>query len=244
MNTRRKFILHGSMAATALLAARPFKAIAAGNHSLIQFNNRQNCLVFMHTAGLEAQSHGATLEFINAIQRKTANAIILDAGNSDSTIAFDVSVHDDAVLAGGDYRIITKGGISTGLITITKYEQGLIEKVNQLASLLKKDRGCKVVVCISQIGFSHKDRMDDKELAAKSQDIDIIIGAHPHNYAARPLTLPNSSKQEVVIQSAAASQFAFGKIEIGFDAQGHKNHVHILHKVPSKEGQQTAIIAA
>jgi hypothetical protein len=74
--------------------------------------------------------------------------------------------------------------------------------------------------------------------------VTVIIGAHPDNFAAKPLVLANSKRQEVIVQSAASNEFAFGKIELGFDAQGNKNHVHILHKVPAKEGQQTAIIAA
>lgn len=244
MNTRRKFILQGSMAAAALLAARPFKAIGAGNNLFLQPGNPQNHLVLMHTAGLQTEMHGATLNFIGAVKRKTANTILLDAGNSRSSINFDASVNDDTVFNGEDYRIITRAGTRTGIFTVTGKETGLFEKVNKLAAQLKKDEQCQVVICISQLGFSHKNKIDDKELAAKSTHIDIIIGAHPENYAAQPLTLPNSSRQEVIFQSAAASSYAFGKIEIGFDAKGIKNHVHILHKVPKKEGQLTAIIAA
>lgn len=244
MNTRRKFLLHGSMAATALLAANPFKAIAASNNSLTQlFGSRQNHIVFMHTAGLQTENHFATLQFIRNIKSKTTNAILVDAGNCNSNLTFDASVTDDA-FAGEDYRIIKKGGINTGIITIIKNEDGIIKKINQLASCLKEEKKCQVVVCVSQLGFNHKNKLDDKELAAQSQNIDLIIGAHPDNFAPGPLVLANSKRQEVIVQSAASNTFAFGKVELGFDAQGNKNHVHILHKVPNKEGQQAAIIAA
>jgi hypothetical protein len=243
MNTRRKFIANGSMAAAALLASKPFK-VFAGNSSFSLVNNKQPHLVFIHTAGLQTTSHQPTLKFIGAIRNKTSNAILFDAGNSNSGISFDASINDDAIFAGEDYRIITKGGMSTGLITVTKNEEGLVNKINSLATWLKTEKGCQVVVCISQLGFSHNNKTDDKELAAKSKNIDIIIGAHAENFSAKPLTQPNSLKQEVIIQSAASSKSAFGKIELGFDAQGSKNHVHVLHKVPQKEGQQTAIIAA
>ncbi len=244
MNTRRKFLLHGGMAATALLAAKPFKAIAAGNHSLTRlFGSRQNHIVFMHTAGLQTENHFATLQFIRNINSKTTNAILVDAGNCHSNLAYDASVTDDN-FAREDYQIITKGGINTGIITIIKNEDGLINRINQLANRLKKEKKCQVVVCVSQLGFNQKNKLDDKELAAQSQDIDLIIGAHPENYAAQPMVLANSKRQEVIVQSAASNTFAFGKVELGFDAQGNKNHVHILHKVPAKEGQQAAIIAA
>jgi 2',3'-cyclic-nucleotide 2'-phosphodiesterase (5'-nucleotidase family) len=243
MNTRRKFLANGSMAAAALLASKPFKAIA-GNSYFSLVNNKQTHLVFIHTAGLQTASHQPSLKFIGAIKNKTSNAIVFDAGNSNADISFDASISDNTILSGEDYRIITKGGVNTGIITIAKNQEGIINKINNLAALLKTEKGCQVVVCVSQLGFSHKNKTDDKELAAKSKNIDIIIGAHAENFSARPLTLPNCLKQEVIIQSAASSKSAFGKIELGFDAQGNKNHVHVLHKVPQKEGQQTAIIAA
>jgi hypothetical protein len=244
MNTRRKFLLHGSMAATAVLASNSFKAIAASSNNILFTGSKKNFLVFMHTSGLQTSSHQDTLRFINDIKNKTSNAITLAGGNSNVGFSFDASINDTTSLAGDNYRIITKGGINTGIITITADEEGLAGRINELAHTLKKEKNCQLVVCMSQLGFSQKNKLDDKQLAAQSKDIDIIIGTHPDNFTTKSYVLANSKRQEVIVQSAASGTSAFGKIEIGFDAQGNKNHVHILNKVPQKQGQLSAIVAA
>jgi hypothetical protein len=232
------------MAATAVLASNPFKALAASTNNMLFTGSKKNFLVFMHTSGLQTSSHQATLRFINDIKNKTANAITLDAGNSNAGLSFDASINDTTSLAGDNYRIVTKVGINTGIITITADEEGLVNRINELALTLKKEKNCQVVVCMSKLGFNQKNKLDDKQLAAQSKNIDIIIGAHPDNFTAKPQVLANSKRQEVIVQSAASSTSAFGKIELGFDAQGNKNHVHVLNKVPQKQGQLSAIVAA
>ncbi len=240
MDTRRKFIAKGSMAAAALLVTKPFNAIA-GNTSFFQPFSGQNHLVFIHTGSLQEASHQSTLKFIGAIKNKTSNALLLDASveKASAGLAFD------STLSGPEgYSILTKGGIRTGIITINKDEEELIDKINNIASMLKNEKNCKVVVCMSRLGYSNKNKCDDKDLAEKSQDIDIIIGANAENFAKHPVIKRNSQKHEVILQSASSSEALFGKIEIGFDAKGNKNHVHILNKVPGKEGQQNCIVAA
>jgi hypothetical protein len=242
MNTRRKFIANGSMAAAALLASRPFKAIA-GNSSFSLLNNRQSHLVFIHTAGLQTGTHLPTLKFIREIKNKTSNTLLFNASSeSYSTgLSYDSSVSNSNAEG---YHIITKGGIHTGVIAIDSNETGAINRVNTLAAFLKNEKNCKVVVCMSQLGFSNNNKCDDKELAEKSTHIDLIIGSNAENFTKHPIILRNSQKHEVILQSASSNDAAFGKIEMGFDAQGNKNHIHILNKIPEKEGQKHCIVAA
>lgn len=242
MSTRRKFLLTGSMTAAALIAARPFKVFAAGSPALFSPFSNTNHLVLLHTAALEGPQHRKTLQFISAIKNKTSNTLLLDAdGSNDSRLQFDVPANDD--IASG-YRIITKGGIKTGLITIGAGEENPVEAVSRLASVLKKDKGCRLVVCLSTLGYNNGSKTDDKKLAALSADVDIILCASPDNFCKQPVVLHNRDKHEVIIQSAFASAAAFGKIEIGFDKHGNKNHVHLLSQLPAKEKQEGCIIAA
>lgn len=242
MNTRRKFILNGGLTAAALFIAKPFKSIA-GSGSFLNIGGTSH-LVFLHSINLQQKIHQRTINFFKAIKTKTSSSILISTSPENVSKDFD---YDTSVMNGGrqtSYSIITKSGIKTGLIYINTISNSVVNQANRLASFLKKQKGCQIVACVSQLGYYHADIICDKTLAVQSKDIDIIIGAHATNFSKHAMVLHNSNNEEVLLQNAAASTEAFGKIEIGFNAKGQKNHVHLFGSFEGKFEQQSCIVRA
>jgi len=227
MNTRRKFLLSGSMATAALLASKPFTAVANSISPLTGFSVNNNKLVLAHTGN--KISVPDALSHITKLKNKNGNLIMLHAGNHKPTntmpAVYDASMHtgESCSVAAGDYKIIYKGDIKTGIITATS--QSVLADINSLAVYLKKEKNCNLVVCLSQLGYKATTGLNDLELAAQSTHLDIIIGGHSSDFCKVPMTTRNKNKEEVIINHAATEGLAMRKIEIGFDNMGRKHQV-------------------
>ncbi len=228
MNTRRKFLLSGSMATAALLTAKPFTAVANSLSPVTGFRINNNNLILAHTgSGIKGNQ---ALQHITKLKNQGNNLILLHAGNQEPVPAgqsmYDASMHkgDSTSVAAGDYKIIYKGDIKTGVITAND-QSASADNINALASWLKKEKNCHLVVCLSQLGFKSAKGLNDLELAEASTHLDIIIGGHATNFCKSPMTARNKNKEEVIINHAASEALALRKIEIGFDSQGRKHHV-------------------
>lgn len=77
MSTRRKFIFQGSLAATALIAAKPLKVLAQKDST--SFSNR-NSIVIVHTPDLTAKNASQAAEIIAKLKSEKRNVLLLDAG--------------------------------------------------------------------------------------------------------------------------------------------------------------------
>lgn len=231
MNSRRKFLIQGSLATTAMLALKPLNAIAGPSSPFTGLTSSSGKLVFLHTAGSTTGSSHQVIQYITTIKNKNKGAILLKAGqvNEDETgtLTYDASINggNDSSAISGDYKIITKGNIKTGFISAMPGDGDVIEKVNTLSAYLKKVKNCSVVVCLSQLGYKNKNTTDDISLAKKSTHLDIIIGGHANNFQANPVIALNSSNHEVIIHAADGNTNAMGKIEIDFDTYGRKCQV-------------------
>lgn len=227
MNTRRKFLLKGSMAATALLTAKPFTSIANSISPLTGFSINNNSLVLAHTGNLVMGS-GQSLQQIQQLKSNNANLVLLHAGEMEPAVkpAYDASLHagESYSVAANDYKIIYKGDIKTGVIT-AQDKSASAESINALAIYLKKEKNCQLVVCLSQLGYKSANGLNDLELAAASTHLDVIIGGHTSDYCTRPVIAQNRNKEEVIINHAATNGLALRKIEIGFNNLGKKEQV-------------------
>ncbi len=225
MNTRRKFLFNGSMATAALLATKPFTAVANKLSPVTGFSFNNNSLVLAHTGNKVSASN--TLQHISKLKNNSNNLIMLHAGDKAPATqnVYDASMHAGgaATVVTGDYKIIYKGDIKTGIITATS--QSALTDINTLAVFLKKEKNCNLVVCLSQLGYKSPTGLNDLELAAQSTHIDIIIGGHATNFCKSPMTATNKNKEEVIINHAATEGLALRKIEIGFDNMGRKHQV-------------------
>ena len=229
MHTRRKFLLQGSLATTAMLALKPLKTVASTVSRFTGYNGYGR-LIFLHTAIPDYQINHTMVQHISNIQRD--NAIVLQAGQvaqqfEPGMLTYDScfdEINDQTAISGG-YKIIRKGNIKTGIISAKPDEGNVIEKVNKLSGWLKKEKGCTVVVCLSQLGYKNSNSSDDITMAKKSINLDLIIGGDTKNFHQHPVILLNSKNEEVIIHAAACDAAAFGKIDIDFNERGQKKHI-------------------
>src|ERR1700752_3375300 len=118
MNTRRKFLIQGSMATTAVLALKPFTSIA-NVASTFGLGGSNSQLVFLHTANINSSGDYPVIRYIKEIKNKNANAILLKAGQDEQEetgrITYDASMNggNDLSSITGDYKIINKGNLRT-----------------------------------------------------------------------------------------------------------------------------------
>lgn len=212
------------MAATAMLAMKPFTSVANSFGPVTGLCINNNSVMLAHTGN--NITNNQLLPQITKLKNNYSNLIMLHAGNAVSDASYDASMHVNATnaVAPNDYRIVYKGKIKTGIITADKTSASATG-INDLAMFLKNQKDCHLVVCLSQLGYKSDNNLDDLSLAAASTHIDVIIGGHADNFCKRPLTAQNKNKEAVIINHAADAGLALRKIEIGFDARGRKNKV-------------------
>jgi hypothetical protein len=220
------------LATTAMFALKPLKTIASAASNFTGISGSYGKLAFLHTANLNPQNDYKVIQNIKYIKNNNTNTILLKAGHDETgSLAYDASIHgaNDLSAITGEYKIVNKGNIRTGIISARPEESNVIEKVKTLSTYLKEEKNCTVVVCLSQLGYKNKNMPDDITLAKKSTHLDIIIGGHAENFHLHPVIALNNNNAEVVIHSAAGDTTDFGKIEIDFDGQGRKKHISLTN---------------
>lgn len=131
------------------------------------------------------------------------------------------------------YKIFTKGGVKIGVFGIGVELNGLvpkdkfgetvykdpIETANTTAQLLS-DLGCKVIVCLSHLGYDYEDktRMSDMVLAKNTANIHLILGGHTHTFLEKPTIVSNKEEQQVIINHVGWAGINLGRIDIDVDA--------------------------
>jgi hypothetical protein len=217
------------MATTAVLALKPFSSIARIASPFTGPGSSNSQLVILHTAHLHSHYDNKVIQHIANIKKNNANAILLNAGYDTTQDETGPLTYDVPAIT-GDYKIVRKGNIRTGIISVKPGDSDVVQKVNSLSAWLKKEKNCTVVVCLSQLGYKNKNTTDDITLADKSTHIDIIIGGHKKNFHRHPVIALNSNNGEVIIHSAAGDTTGFGKIEVDFNEKGQKNNIGFANK--------------
>jgi len=151
------------------------------------------------------------------------------------------------------YKVFNKGGIKIGVFGIgielnelvpkklygnTIYKDP-IETSNKYATLLKKEKKCDLVICLSHLGFKYKnDKVSDMVLATQSRDIDLIIGGHTHTFLKKPVRMQNLENKEVLINQVGWAGINLGKIDFHFSQNNGSKKVFgrsIIVKNSAKE---------
>ena len=191
-----------------LMSMMQYDASAIGNHD---FDNGLD--------GLFAQLPHAKFDFLSA--------------NYDfKNTVMDGHVHP--------YKIFTIDGIKIGVFGLGVELAGLVDKKNyketvyldpievsqDMAKLLKKDKKCDMVICLSHIGYQYKnekDKVSDLKLAAATKDIDLIIGGHTHTFLDKPTIIKNIDGKEVMVNQVGCYGLNLGRIDFYFDNDKSKS---------------------
>jgi hypothetical protein len=235
MTNRRFFLVQGTLATTAMFILKPLTSIGGAVSQFTEFNGSYGKLTLLHTASVNTYTADNALQYLAKLKSTHTHSILLDAGQGmeyeTASLPYDVSINRDSSESAitGDYKILNKGNIKTGVIFAKTADIDMIQKVNSLAAFLKKEKKCTLVVCLSQLGYKNNNNIDDISLAKNSNDLDIIIGGHVNNFHKNPVVLLNNKNSEVIIHSAAGDFASMGKIEIDFDNQGRKKHIYFIN---------------
>ena len=130
------------------------------------------------------------------------------------------------------YTVIKRSGVRIGVFGIGVNPIGLIAEKNfapiqylnpissaqQVANILRNEEKCDVVICLSHQGTHpmNGENISDMELAEKTQNIDVIIGAHTHKIVEN-LYVENLNGDSVLLTQTGKAGARIGEIllEIG-----------------------------
>lgn len=130
------------------------------------------------------------------------------------------------------YKVFAKDGIRIGVFGLGIKPEGLIPKDayketkyldpiemgNDTAARLLSNEKCDYVICLSHLGFEYKGpTISDNVLAAKSRNIDLIIGGHTHTFLDAPVAVNNLDGQAVWINQVGFAGINLGRIDLAFE---------------------------
>lgn len=105
-----------------------------------------------------------------------------------------------------------------GLVSAKLYKEALyndpIEVAADITKILKEEKECDLVICLSHLGYQYTTKkVDDIKLAKQTKDIDLIIGGHTHTFLDRPTKVANQIGKEVLVNQVGWAGLAIGKID-------------------------------
>ena len=92
--------------------------------------------------------------------------------------------------------IIKRNGVKIGVFAVCPKMKGLVSDKNcpgvkyldparialETATMLKQDKKCDMVICISHLGWNGGRDQDDQYMIKNSRNIDLVLGGHTHTY--------------------------------------------------------------
>lgn len=199
------FNLYGGELELKLMTQMGYDAAAIGNHD---FDNGVD--------GLAKQVHHAGFPFV------CCNYDFSDTSMNGKTVP---------------YKVFEKEGLKIGVFGLGIQLDGLVDKrmygktvyhdpaarSAKYAHLLKKEMNCDLVICLSHLGDSYREKkISDVALAKQSKNIDLIIGGHTHRFIDVPLELANSDGEKVLVAQAGWAGLRMGKIDYFFSRKKKK----------------------
>ena len=173
--------------------------------------------------------------FLDQFRKEHKNVLLFDCGDISqgtpllfkmakfpvvcSNYNLDATVLKDLVKP---YVILKRFGLKIGVFGLGAKPEGLIqankcvgvvyedpiEVSNKVAALLK-EKGCDLVVCLSHLGIQM-----DRELVAKTRNIDVILGGHSHTFMKGPENYQNVDGKEVPVMHTGKSGVRVGRLNL------------------------------
>lgn len=139
-----------------------------------------------------------------------------------------------------DYTIFHKGGIKIGVFGLGVDIEGLVDPnnykgmkyldpiavSNKIVKILKEKHHCDLIVCLSHLGYKYEnDKISDLILAAKTADIDLIIGGHTHTFLKEPTLVTNLKGAQTVVNQVGFAGINLGRIDFILEAGSRKKQM-------------------
>lgn len=148
---------------------------------------------------------------------------------------------NDTPLAGSTlkHQVFEKGGIRIGVFGLGIELEGLVHPklygdvrytdpiaaANREASFLRNEMNCGLIIGLSHLGFDYDrekygynaDKVCDKHVAENSQNVDILLGGHTHDFLDEPRHFKNMDGQNVMVCQVGWAGIKLGRIDLNID---------------------------
>ena len=126
------------------------------------------------------------------------------------------------------YKVYEKEGLKVGVFGLGIELEGLVNKKMygntkyldpvtksaEMSYLLKKEKTCDLVICLSHLGYRYEsNKICDHSLALRSKNIDLIIGGHTHTKLDKPIEYKNSDGKDILVCQAGCYGVRMGRID-------------------------------
>jgi len=202
------FNYYGGELEIKLMNEMGYDAATLGNH---EFDNGLN--------SLSKQIAGAKFPFI------CSNYDFSETLLKDKTEAYHIFIKDNIKIGVVGLGVELKGLVNANKYANTVYKHPY-EKAAEYAYLLKKENKCDLVICLSHMGYSSKEKQPcDYEMAKQSKNIDLIIGGHSHTLLKNAVKLYNSDGKIIYIGQVGWGGVYLGRFDFYIDKPGGKKLV-------------------
>ena len=146
------------------------------------------------------------------------------------------------------YKVFVKDGIKIGVFGLGIKLEGLVNKseygetlwnnpieiAQDVTRILKDELKCDLIICLSHLGYhygNNSQMISDLDLAAKTKNIDLIIGGHTHTFLEKPTVVLNAEQKEVIVNQVGCYGVRIGQIDFYFDEFKNKSTTARVIKV-------------
>jgi 5'-nucleotidase len=127
------------------------------------------------------------------------------------------------------YIIIERNGLKIGVLGLCPLLEGLVPTenygatryldpipvANRIAAMLKQEKQCDLVVCLSHLGWN-TETINDQLLIAATRNIDLVLGGHTHTYFEEPQFVKNLDGQFVLCNQMGKNARYVGTLKLEF----------------------------
>lgn len=128
-----------------------------------------------------------------------------------------------------DYIILKRNGLKIGVFGLSPKLEGLvpndhcqgvkyldpITEAKRVVAILQKKK-CDVIICISHLGWSVLNTVDDQHLIPATNGIDLVLGGHSHTYFQTLQYVKNLDGKEIPVDQNGKHALYVGKMILDF----------------------------
>jgi 5'-nucleotidase len=124
--------------------------------------------------------------------------------------------------------VIKRNGVKIGVFAVCPKMKGLVSDKNcvgvkyldpgkvalETATMLKEQKKCDIVICISHLGWNSNRGEDDQYMIERSRNIDLVLGGHTHTFMPQLEHWNNMDGKPVSVDQNGKSACFVGKMVI------------------------------
>ncbi len=128
------------------------------------------------------------------------------------------------------YTIIKRKGIKIGVFALDPELEGLVSAsncpgvkyldpttvANEMATMLRQEKKCDIVICISHIGWQGKSN-PEPTVFCNTRGIDLILGGHSHTYFETLRYITDLDGKQIPVDQNGKHAIFVGKMTLTFD---------------------------